>query len=124
MSVSGWFRFKGRSLFSWAFTFQRLTGVVLLIYLLAHLTYLSSLLDRTGATYEGWIAITVSRQFLVFDILLVLCGVFHGVNGFRIILHEFGIAYEYRKPLLAIFTVIAVVVWLYASYVMYSLTGG
>ena len=124
MGVSGWFRFKGRSLFSWAFTFQRLTGIVLLIYLLAHLTYLSSLLDRTGATYEGWIAITVSRQFLVFDILLVLCGVFHGVNGFRIILHEFGIAYEYRKPLLAIFTVIAVVVWLYASYVMYSLTGG
>jgi len=90
----------------------------------AHLTYLSTLIDRTGVTYEGWIAITVSRQFLVFDILLILCGVFHGVNGFRIILHEFGIAYEYRKPLLAIFTVIAVVVWLYASYVMYSLTGG
>ena len=124
MGVSGWFRFKGRSLFSWAFTFQRLTGVVLLIYLLAHLTYLSSLLDKTGATYESMIAITVSRQFLVFDILLVLCGVFHGVNGFRIILHEFGIAYEYRKPLLVIFTVIAVVVWLYASYVMYSLVGG
>ena len=124
MGVSGWFRFKGRSLFSWAFTFQRLTGVVLLIYLLAHLTYLSTLLDTTGATYESMIAITVSRQFLIFDILLILCGVFHGVNGFRIILHEFGIAYEYRKPLLAIFTVIAVVVWLYASYVMYSLTGG
>ena len=124
MGVSGWFRFKGRSLFSWAFTFQRLTGVVLLIYLLAHLTYLSTLLDTTGATYESMIAITVSRQFLIFDILLILCGVFHGVNGFRIILHEFGIAYEYRKPLLAIFIVIAVVVWLYASYIMYSLTGG
>ncbi|MBO8179390.1 MAG: succinate dehydrogenase [Archaeoglobus sp.] len=124
MSVSGWFRFKGRSLFSWAFTFQRLTGVVLLIYLLAHLTYLSTLLDKTGLTYESMIAITVSRQFLVFDLLLVLCGVFHGVNGFRIILHEFGIAYENRKPLLAIFTIITVVVWLYASYIMYSLTGG
>ena len=124
MSVSGWFRFKGRSLFSWAFTFQRLTGIVLLIYLLAHLTYLSTLLDRTGSTYESMIVITVSRQFLIFDLLLVLCGVFHGVNGFRIILHEFGIAHEYRKPLLAIFTVIAVVVWLYASYIMYSLTGG
>ncbi|MCD6493049.1 MAG: succinate dehydrogenase, cytochrome b556 subunit [Archaeoglobaceae archaeon] len=124
MGVSGWFRFKGRSLFSWAFTFQRLTGVVLLIYLLAHLTYLSTLLDTTGATYESMIAITVSRQFLIFDILLILCGVFHGVNGFRIILHEFGIAYGYRKPLLAIFIVIAVVVWLYASYIMYSLTGG
>jgi succinate dehydrogenase / fumarate reductase cytochrome b subunit len=124
MSVSGWFRFKGRSLFSWAFTFQRLTGIVLLIYLLMHLSYLSSLLDKTGSTYESMIALTVSRQFLVFDLLLVLCGVFHGVNGFRIILHEFGFAYEYRKPLLAVFTVVVIIVWLYASYIMYSLTGG
>lgn len=124
MSVTKWFTVRGRSVFSWAFTFQRLTGVVLLIYLLMHLTYLSTLMDKTGSTYEGMIAVTVSKQFLVFDLLLVLCGVFHGVNGFRIILHEFGVAYEYRKPLLVVFTLIAVVVWLYASYIMYSLTGG
>ena len=124
MGVSGWLRFRGRSVFSWSFTFQRLTGLVLLIYLLMHLTYLSSLMDKTGSTYESMISLTVSRQFLVFDLLLVLCGVFHGVNGFRIILHEFGIAYEYRKPLIAIFTIIALVVWIYASYIMYTLTGG
>ena len=124
MGVSGWLRFRGRSVFSWSFTFQRLTGLVLLIYLLMHLTYLSSLMDKTGSTYESMISLTVSRQFLVFDLLLVLCGVFHGVNGFRIILHEFGIAYEYRKQLIAIFTIIALVVWIYASYIMYTLTGG
>ncbi len=123
MGVSDWFKFGGRSVFSWAFTFQRLTGIVLLIYLCMHLTYLTTLLDKTGETYESMIALTVSKQFLIFDVLLVLCGVFHGVNGFRIILHEFGLAYEYRKPLLAIAVVVALAVWLYASYIMYSLTG-
>ncbi|WP_456467657.1 succinate dehydrogenase [Archaeoglobus sp.] len=124
MGVSGWFKLGGRSIFSWAFTFQRLTGIVLLIYLCMHLTYLTTLLDKTGATYESMIALTVSKQFLIFDVLLVLCGVFHGINGFRIILHEFGVAYEYRKPLLAVAAVLALAVWLYASYVMYYLTGG
>lgn len=123
MGISDWFKFGGRSVFSWAFTFQRLTGIVLLIYLCMHLTYLTTLLDKTGETYESMIALTVSKQFLIFDVLLVLCGVFHGVNGFRIILHEFGLAYEYRKPLLAIAIVVALAVWLYASYIMYSLTG-
>ncbi len=123
MGISDWFKFGGRSVFSWAFTFQRLTGIVLLIYLCMHLTYLTTLLDKTGETYESMIALTVSKQFLIFDVLLVLCGVFHGVNGFRIILHEFGLAYEYRKPLLAIAVVVALAVWLYASYIMYSLTG-
>ncbi|WP_202319660.1 succinate dehydrogenase [Archaeoglobus neptunius] len=124
MGVTDWFRFGDRSIFSWAFTFQRLTGIVLLVYLLLHLTYLTSLLDKTGATYQSMVALTVSKQFLIFDILLVLCGVFHGINGFRVILHEFGIAYEYRKALLVISAILVIVVWLYASYIMYSLEGG
>lgn len=124
MGVLGWFRFGGRSVFSWAFTFQRLTGIVLLIYLIMHLSYLTSLLDKSGEAYESMISLTVSKEFLIFDILLVLCGVFHGINGFRIILHEFGIAYEYRKPLIVISAILVIVVWLYASYIMYSLIGG
>lgn len=124
MGISGWFKFSGRSVFSWAFTFQRITGIVLLIYLLAHLAYLTSLLDKTGKMYESLILLTVSREFLVFDLLLVLCGVFHGINGLRIILHEFGFGYEYRKPIIILSVALIILVWLYASYIMYSLTGG
>ncbi len=124
MGVSGWFKFSGRSLFSWAFSFQRITGIILLIYLCMHLTYLTSLLDKTGATYEHLISITVSRQFIIFDILLVLCGVYHGINGLRVIIHEFGFAYDYRKVVLGIAVALIIIIWLYASYIMYSLVGG
>ncbi len=123
MGVSGWFKFSGRSLFSWAFSFQRLTGIILLIYLCMHLTYLTSLLDKTGATYEYLTSITLSKQFLVFDILLVLCGVYHGINGLRVIIHEFGFAYDYRKAVLGIAVALIIIIWLYAAYIMYSLGG-
>lgn len=124
MGVSDWFKFSNRSVFSIAFTFQRITGIILLIYLCMHLVYLTSLTDKTGATYESLIATTVSRQFLIFDLLLVLCGVYHGINGLRVILHEFGFAYEYRKALVGLAVLLILAAWLYASYVMYSLVGG
>ncbi len=124
MGVSDWFKFGNRSVFSIAFTFQRITGIILLIYLCMHLVYLTSLTDKSGATYETLIATTVSKQFLIFDLLLVLCGVYHGINGLRVILHEFGFAYEYRKALVGLATLLIAAVWLYASYVMYSLVGG
>ncbi len=124
MGVSDWFKFSNRSVFSVAFTFQRITGIILLIYLCMHLVYLTSLTDKSGATYEALIATTVSKQFLIFDLLLVLCGVYHGINGLRVILHEFGFAYEYRKALVGLAAFLIAVVWLYASYIMYSLVGG
>jgi succinate dehydrogenase / fumarate reductase cytochrome b subunit len=124
MGIGGWFKFGGRSVFSWAFSFQRVTGIILLIYLCMHLAYLTSLTDTSGETYEKFISVTVTPTFLIFDILLVLCGVYHGINGLRIIIHEFGFAYEQRNALLAISIILIVAAWLYASYVMYSLVMG
>jgi succinate dehydrogenase / fumarate reductase cytochrome b subunit len=107
---------------SWAFIAQRITGIILLIYLLMHLTYLTSLTEREF--YEKLTSITVSPRFLIFDILLVLAGVFHGVNGLRIIVHELGFAYEWRKVLIALTILITIAVWVYASFVMYRIVGG
>ncbi len=124
MSVSGWFRISGRSPFSLAFSLHRITGIILLIYLCMHLTYLTSLTDKTGQTYEKLISTTISPTFLPFDILLVLCGLYHGINGLRLIVHEFGFAYEQRRAILAMSVVIALAVWIYASYVMYKIVVG
>jgi len=118
-----WFEIRGKSLFSIAFSLHRLTGVVLAFYLIMHLSYLTSL--RFGQeVYESFIATTVTPTFLVFDILLVLAGVYHGVNGLRLILHEFGFAYEIRKPLLYFTYVVTLIVWLIASYQLYRYVMG
>ncbi len=118
-----WFTVKGRSLFSIAFSLHRLTGIVLTIYLCMHLAYLTSI--RMGKeVFESFIATTVTPQFLIFDILLILAGVYHGVNGLRLIIHEFGLAYESRKSILYISVAIALIVWLIASYRMYTFVMG
>ena len=118
-----WFTVKGRSLFSIAFSLHRLTGIVLTIYLCMHLAYLTSI--RMGKeVFESFIATTVTPQFLIFDILLILAGVYHGVNGLRLIIHEFGLAYESRKSILYISVAIALIVWLIASYRMYIFVMG
>ena len=118
-----WFSVKGRSLFSIAFSLHRLTGIVLTIYLCMHLAYLTSI--RMGKeVFESFIATTVTPQFLIFDILLILAGVYHGVNGLRLVLHEFGLAYESRRPILYISVAIALIVWFIASYRMYVFVMG
>ncbi len=118
-----WFTVKGRSLFSIAFSLHRLTGIVLTIYLCMHLAYLTSI--RMGKeVFESFIATTVTPQFLIFDILLILAGIYHGVNGLRLIIHEFGLAYESRKSILYISVAIALIVWFIASYRMYVFVMG
>ncbi len=114
MSVSKWFRPVG--IYDLAFLFQRLTGIILVIYLCMHLVYLSTL--REPSIYESFLRVTTSPQYLPFDIMLVLCGVYHGINGVRIILHELGFLHEHKKVVLAIAIVTIIVAWVIASYMM------
>jgi len=123
MSVADWFRVRGRSLQSISFSLHRLTGLVLFIYLLMHLSYLTSLkLGR--AVYESLIATTVSPAFLPLDILLLLATIFHGVNGIRVVLNEFGIGYEARKAMLYATYLITAVLWVIASVGLYNMVVG
>ncbi|MET1124610.1 MAG: succinate dehydrogenase [Archaeoglobaceae archaeon] len=114
MGVVKWF--KPVSVFDLAFALHRLTGIVLLLYLCMHLAYLSTL--REPEVYESLIAITTSPQFLPLDALLVLCGVYHGVNGVRVIIHELGFLHEHRRALLALTVVTTLVVWILAVQMM------
>ena len=116
--VGGWFRIRGVSLQSLAFSLQRLTGIILLIYLVAHLSYLTSI--RLGEeVYTKFISLTVRPETLPLDSLLFLVTFYHAFNGLRVVLNEFGILYEYRKALLYILAALAVLCWLWSTYVMY-----
>lgn len=119
MGLLSWFKYT--SPFGMAFMFQRLTGIVLLFYLCLHLSYLTSLQSRE--LYESLTTLTVSKQFFILDSLLILCGVFHGLNGLRIIVHELGFAHEHRRLILAITAVLAILGWILGSYLLYMALG-
>ena len=82
-----------------AFALNRLTGHILILYLVLHMVVLSQLLD--GA--DGWnrlLGIFGSRPFLVGDTLLIAAVVFHGLNGLRVAGLSFGVGARHTTLLI------------------------
>lgn len=86
----------------WAYTFQRITGVAVLLYVLGHLGDTSFFVGGpvgSGPSESSWAFISgifensFGHMILV---LVVLVLTFHGINGIRLILAEFGVIL--RKP--------------------------
>ena len=86
----------------WAYMFQRVTGVAVLLYVIGHLGDTSFFVGGptgTGPSSSSWsfIGSIFENSFgHVILVLLVLVLVFHGFNGIRLILTEFGIVF--KKP--------------------------
>jgi succinate dehydrogenase / fumarate reductase cytochrome b subunit len=82
-----------------AFALNRLTGHILVLYLVLHLIVLSQLLDGP----EGWnrlLGLFGSRPFLVGDTLLIAAVAFHGLNGLRVAALTFGIGTRHTTALI------------------------
>jgi succinate dehydrogenase / fumarate reductase cytochrome b subunit len=72
-----------------AFALNRLTGHILVLYLILHFVVLSQLLDGS-AGWDRLLGIFGSRPFLVGDTLLVAAVAYHGLNGVRVAALTFG----------------------------------
>ncbi|MGE5591690.1 MAG: succinate dehydrogenase, cytochrome b556 subunit [Bacillota bacterium] len=77
----------------WAFCLHRASGLVLSLYLLAHLGFLSALY-RGPEAYNAFVAIVSQRSMLVMDVLLVAAAIFHAFNGVRISAVGFGLGVQ------------------------------
>jgi succinate dehydrogenase / fumarate reductase cytochrome b subunit len=73
-----------------AFLLNRLTAVILVVYLLAHFVVLGQLV-RGAEGWNGLLELFGSRPFLVGDVLLIAAVVFHGLNGLRVIALTLGL---------------------------------
>jgi succinate dehydrogenase / fumarate reductase cytochrome b subunit len=84
-----------------AFALNRLTGHILVLYLVLHLIVLSQLLDGP----EGWnrlLGLFGSRPFLVGDTLLIAAVVFHGLNGLRVAALTIGVGARHTTALIVL----------------------
>ncbi len=103
-----WFDVRGRKLGAWAFALNRLTGLGLAFYLFLHLIVLGQLAQGPGA-YDNFLALIHNPIFVLGELLVVIAGLIHGLNGVRIALTSFGIAVPYQKQLFSALMLIAVV---------------
>lgn len=76
---------SGEGMIAWIM--HRLSGLVLTFYLYMHLTFLT-FLAYYPETYNDLISTTTEPFFLLFDIALVGIILYHGLNGFRVVLGD------------------------------------
>jgi succinate dehydrogenase cytochrome b subunit len=94
-----WLEPRWRDLGWWAFALNRLTGHILVLYLVVHLVVLSQLVGGP-AGWDRLLAIFGSRPLLVADTLLIAAVVFHGLNGLRVAALTFGIGARHTTQLI------------------------
>ena len=96
--LGAWFDPRHRQAGSWAFILNRLSGIGLTIYLFLHLAVLSTL-ARGPAAYDGFIALARSPLMLLGELLVVVGGLYHGLNGLRVALTSFGVGVPRQKQM-------------------------
>jgi succinate dehydrogenase / fumarate reductase cytochrome b subunit len=100
--IKGWLNPYHYNLERWAYVFQRLTGVVILLYVLGHIGDTSFFVGGpfgSGPNQASWAADLSVTENIVGHTILALTAtvvVFHGINGIRLILAEYGLIFE--KP--------------------------
>ncbi len=84
---------------AWAWLLHRVTGVGVLLFLLAHIVD-TALIGFGPAAYEHALGLYRMPVFKVGEILLVFAVIYHSVNGVRVILVDFWEAgTKYHKQL-------------------------
>ncbi len=100
--VLGWLNPLNHNRERWAYSFQRITGVAILLYVLGHLGDTSFFVGGPvggGPSESSWAFISgiVENSFgHLILVLVVLVVTFHGINGIRLIFAELGLLF--RKP--------------------------
>lgn len=96
--MQAWFDPRWRGVGSWAFILNRLSALGLTLYLFMHLAVLGTL-ARGPAAYDSFIALAKSPLMVAGELLVVLAGLYHGLNGLRIAATSFGIGVRHQRAI-------------------------
>ena len=96
--VIAWFDPRWREVGTWAFILNRLSGIGLTAYLFLHLVVLGTL-ARGPQAYDSFIALAKSPLFLLGEMLVIVGGLYHGLNGLRVALTSFGVGVAHQRRL-------------------------
>jgi succinate dehydrogenase / fumarate reductase, cytochrome b subunit len=98
--VAGWLNPIHLNLERWAYVFQRVTGLAVLAYVVGHIGDTSFFVGGPfgeGPNSASWaldLGVTENVLGHVVLVMVVLVVVYHGINGVRLILAEYGVIFE------------------------------
>lgn len=105
--------YLGRGLGVWAFWLHRITGVLIIFYLLLHILVISTVLG-SRANFDVTMRLLKSPIFVVLEMGLIAAILIHGLNGIRIILFDLGYGVKRQKQIFWVLMAIGVVPFLAA----------
>lgn len=74
-----------------SFVLHRVTGVLLVVYLLAHLFSIGTAAMFGADVFDATMELLASDYFVFGEVIVIGCIAFHGLNGLRVIASERGI---------------------------------
>lgn len=98
MIISAWVDPRWRHVGTWAFTINRISALGLTAYLFIHLAVLGRLAQGPEA-YDSFVALAKTPLFIAGELLVVIAGLYHGLNGLRIALTSLGVGVVAQKQL-------------------------
>jgi succinate dehydrogenase / fumarate reductase cytochrome b subunit len=93
----------------WAWLLHRVTGLLLVFYLFAHIWVISHAQSGAGS-FDRLFKTLENPVFILLDVALVGTVLYHAFNGFRIVLFDFGVGIEQHKALYYVLMTLAAVV--------------
>ncbi len=91
-----WFDPRSRSVSTWAFILNRITGLGLTLYLFIHLMALGQLAIGQQA-YDNFISLVHSPLFKMAEMFVIAGGLIHGLNGIRVGMTSLGIGVRQQR---------------------------
>lgn len=106
--ITKWFDPRNRQVGTWAFILNRVSALGLTVYLFIHLVVLGNLAQGEQA-YNNFLEFAHHPVVVFGELLVVVGGIYHGLNGIRVGLTSFGIAVPSQKQLFYAVLVLAAI---------------
>ncbi|MCX8033397.1 MAG: succinate dehydrogenase, cytochrome b556 subunit [Thermoleophilia bacterium] len=105
----------------WAWLLFRISGLVLVFYLIAHIFVTSTVRwGKKGETFDSIMELFEKPVFVFLDLVLVGAVLYHALNGVRVMLMDVGVSTQRHKVLF--WSAMIVVVICFAIFAWVSLT--
>jgi len=105
----------------WAWLLFRISGLILVFYLGAHIIIISTARWASGgATFNSLMKTFDNAGLVVMDLALVVAVLYHALNGVRIILMDLGVGVKQHKVMF--WSAMAVVVICFAIFAWVAFT--
>lgn len=102
-----WFDPRYRDVGTWAFVLNRITALGLTLYLFVHLVILGKLAQGPEA-YDSFLELAKNPLIIFGELLVVIAGIFHGLNGIRVGLTTFSETSDIQKIVFYVVLVLTV----------------